>query len=395
MSILFSPIKLGSIEIRNHFVRAPTYLALATESGEATEELIERYLQLARGEAGLIITEHMYVHPLGRTRKYQMGIHTEEMMPGLQKLTAAVHNEGGRIAFELSHAGRQTKRQLIGQTPLAPSRTMMDPIYRTTPREMTEDDIQGAIRAFGDAAERAVAAGADVIHLHGSGGFLINEFLSPFYNHRKDAWGGSDENRLRFLQEIIREVKNRTPAGLPVTVKMNVQDLTPKEGITPRLAEHYITWLTAGMQGIEISEGTIAYAFMHGWLGNVPYRELLQDFPVWMRPVAWLQLKKMGRECGFREAWLLETAKRLKSALAGIPLILGGGLRRIEQMDQIVNSGDAQFVAMSRPLIREPYLVKRFREGKTQTASCISCNKCVGAAVNELPVRCYQKGVSA
>jgi len=392
MSVLFSPIKLGALEIKNRFVHAATHEAMARETGEVTEELIKRYTYLARGGVGLIITGYVYIHPLGRARKFQTGIHNDEMIPGLKKMTSAVHNEGGRIALELSHAGRQTMKDIIGHAPLAPSRTKRDPIYFVKPKEMTEEDIQGVIKAFGDAAGRAIEAGTDVIHLHASGGYLINEFLSPFFNHRKDKWGGSDENRFRFLKQVIENVKSKVPGGVPIIVKMNVNDYTPNEGITPLRADKYAEWLVeSGVDGVEISEGTMAYSFMNGWLGEVPIKELLKGFPIWMKPMAWMKLNKMAKKCAFREAWLLEPARRMKSILRGVPLILEGGLRRIEQMEMIVKNGDAQFIAMSRPFIREPYLVKHIKEGKVGAASCVSCNKCIGAVVNDLPVRCYNK----
>ena len=203
MSILFTPIDLGDVHIKNRFIHSATYEVMALETGEISDKLVKRYQNLAKGEVGLIIPGYMYVHPLGRCAKYQTGIHSDDMIPGLRKLVKTVHQEGSKIAFQLVHAGRQTEKSVIGQTPIGPSSKGRDPVYFVKPKEMNADEIQEVIQAFGKAATRAVEAGADGIQLHAAHGYLINQFISPFFNQRKDEWGGSDENRFRFLKEII------------------------------------------------------------------------------------------------------------------------------------------------------------------------------------------------
>ena len=149
MSILFQPMVLGQTEIKNRFVCSATSESMATERGEVTEALVRRYRNLAEGGVGLIITGHMYVHPLGRGMRYQTGIHDDGMIAGLKRLVDAVHQEGGRIAFQLSHAGRQTKKAVIGRTPLGPSAKGRDPTYFVKPVTMNEEQITVAIQAFG------------------------------------------------------------------------------------------------------------------------------------------------------------------------------------------------------------------------------------------------------
>ena len=189
MPTILTPINIGTTQIQNRFVHSATYEAMASEGGEVTDALLKRYQNLSRGEIGLIIPGYMYVHPLGRAAKFGIGIHDDDMIPGLKKLVKAVHKHGGKIAFQLNHAGRQTTKAVIGQTPIGPSRVGRDPVNFVKPREMNEDDIQDAIEAFGGAANRAAEAGADGIQLHAAHGYLINEFLSPFFNRRDDGWG--------------------------------------------------------------------------------------------------------------------------------------------------------------------------------------------------------------
>jgi 2,4-dienoyl-CoA reductase-like NADH-dependent reductase (Old Yellow Enzyme family) len=160
MSILFQPMNLGQLQIQNRFVRSATFASMATEQREVTEDLLRLYRRLGRGDVGLIITGHIYVHPQGRAAKYQIGIHNDEMLAGLGKLTEAVHQGGGLIVFQLAHAGRQTRRHLIRRTPLAPSAGGRDPAFFIKPAAMGEVEIGEVIQAFGQAARRAVEAGA-------------------------------------------------------------------------------------------------------------------------------------------------------------------------------------------------------------------------------------------
>jgi len=390
MSILFEPTQLANLPIKNRFVCSATYEGTATETGIVTEKIIKRYRSLAEGDIGLIITGHMYVHPTGRALKYQTGIYHDDMIPGLSQLVQAVHREGGKIVFQLSHAGRQTTKKSIGQVPIGPSSKGRDPVYFFKPKRIEEEQIHEIIRAFAKAAGRAVQAGADGIQLHAAHGYLINQFLSPFFNTRNDAWGGSDENRFRFLKEIIIETKKELPGKMLLLVKLNANDYTPRQGITPLLAKQYARWLSQlGIDALEISCGSAIYSFMNMCRGDVPVKELLDGLPRWKKPVGKLMLTALKGKYHLQEGFNLEAAKIIKPVIEKIPLILVGGLRRLSYMEEILEKGDVDFISMSRPFIREPLLVKRFKEGKTETASCFSCNKCLAAVANNMPVRCY------
>jgi 2,4-dienoyl-CoA reductase-like NADH-dependent reductase (Old Yellow Enzyme family) len=392
MSNLFTPIKIGDLEVKNRLAYSATYEGLAQESGEATEEMVARYRTAARGQVGLIISSHLYVHPLGRTRRHQAGIDADDKVAGLREIPRAVHREGGKILFQLAHAGIQTSKDVIGRTPLGPSRVGRDPIKFVKPKKMSEGEIQDAILAFGQAARRTAEAGADGVQLFAAHGYLINEFLSPFFNRRRDDWGGSDRNRFRFLNEVFLEVRRALPKGMPILVKMNAHDYTPQEGITPPLAAKYAGWLKdLGIAGLEVSCGSVFYSFMNTCRGDVPVREFLMALPWWKRPFGRIVLKRLAPKCQFQDAYNLEAAKIIKAALGEIPLLLVGGLRRVSQMEEILEQGYADLISMSRPFIRDPFLVKHIREGADRVA-CVSCNRCLAAALNEMPVRCYNKG---
>lgn len=185
MSFLLTPKKIGNLEIKNRIVRSATYEKMASDDGEVTNRLIKCHKELAKGGAGLIITGHAFVHPMGKVSHFMTGIHNDDMIPGLSKLTEAIHNEGGRICIQINHGGRQTAPEAIGgKTPLAPS-PVPDRISKTSPREMTDEEIQEVIEAFVLASERAKMAGFDAVQIHAAHGFLMNQFISPYTNRKK------------------------------------------------------------------------------------------------------------------------------------------------------------------------------------------------------------------
>jgi 2,4-dienoyl-CoA reductase-like NADH-dependent reductase (Old Yellow Enzyme family) len=392
MSVLLQPMTLRQTTIKNRFARSATSESMATERGEVTDDLLRLYRNLARGEVGLIITGHMYVHPLGRGVRFQTGIHDDETIAGLRKLSDAVHQEGGRIAFQLSHAGRQTKKSLIGRTPLAPSARGRDPTYFVKPVAMSEEQIVEVVQAFGQAARRAVEAGADGVQIHAAHGYLISEFLSPYWNVRDDTWGGSEENRFRLLRETVLEVRKALPAGMPLLVKLNTNDYTPEEGITPPLALTYARWLAElGIDGLELSCGATYYHFANMSRGEIPVDELTAAFSRWMRPFAKVALRQMAGKFDLEEGYNIPASRLIKPAVGDVPVMVVGGLRRLSHMEALLQEGAADLVSMCRPFIREPALVRRFREGKMERASCTSCNKCFALIASDKPLRCVQR----
>lgn len=393
MSALFSPMKIGYVEIPNRFVHSATYECMAKENGQVSKGLINRYNNLAKGGVGLIIPGYLYVHPQGQAVRCQTGIHNDEMIDGLSKMVEAVHNEGSKIAFQLVHAGRQTTKKRIGRIPMAPSKGPRDNIYMVKPDEMSEAEIKEVVTAFGAAARRTNEAGADAVQLHAAHGYLINQFLSPYFNKREGSWGGSDENRFRFLKEIVSEVKNNIPGDMPVLVKINTQDYTPKQGITIPLAKKYAGWLAElDVDGIEVSCGTLSFSMFNMVRGDVPTDEIIINFPLWKRVLGKLMFKNMEGKFNIEEGYNLDAARQIKPVINNIPLFLVGGIRRVKHMEEIIENKDADFISMSRPFIREPFIVKKFKEGKADSVACVSCNKCFAAVANEMPVRCYNKG---
>jgi len=346
-SILFSPLKIGTLAIPNRFVRSATHEYMAEEDGTVTPRLADLYRELAEGEVGLLISGHFNVLSDGKSSPRQAGIFDDRFIEGLKTLSGAVHAFPARIFAQLAHAGRQTKTQLIGGTPIAPS-AVFEPSVKLMPREATAADIARIIDAFVQAARRARQAGFDGAQLHAAHGYLLSAFLSPYTNRRTDEWGGSTERRARIVVEIIRAIKDHNPL-FPLIIKLNSDDfleggLRPDESIEiARLLE------TAGLDGIEVSGGTAEAGKGSIWSG--PRAE--DD-----------------------EGYFVPAAERIKAAIR-IPVFGLGGNRTFAVLERFVRDGRVDFISLSRPLIREPHLVKHFRLGEIDRSSCISCNKCM------------------
>jgi len=387
-------MKIGDLEIKNRFIHSATYEGMAADNGSVQDATIKRYTQLAKGEVGLIIPGYLFIHPHGQALKYQTGVHSDEMIPGLKKIVDAVHGHDGRIVFQIAHSGRQTTKELIGRKPKGPSAKWRNPANFTKPLEMKEDEIHETIRDFGSAARRVAEAGADGVQLHAAHGYLINQFLSPFYNDRKDDWGGSDENRFRFLKKVVAAVRSAIPENMPVLVKLNSNDFTPREGVVPSLAATYAKWLAdLKIDLLEVSCGSVDFAPFNECRGDVPVNEMAASFPWWKKPFIKAMLNRWVGEYDLQEGYNIEAAKLIKPALGKIPLAVVGGIRRLNHMEEVIDKKNADFISMSRPFIREPNIVRKFRQNKAKDVSCISCNRCVAAILYHLPIRCYQKGL--
>lgn len=237
-------------------------------------------------------------------------------------------------------------------------------------------------------------AGSDIIYIHAGGGDLLNQFLSPFFNVRKDKYGGSDENRFRILQEIITGIKKNVSSEIPIMVKLNSRDLTPKPGIDLSITRTYASWLNGlGVNGLELTTGVKFYNHMNCWLGEVPVKEIVRSLPLWKKGVGWILMNNLQGKHPLQEGWALEDLKGIREASRNMALFCVGGMRRKEHMEEVIENGYADFISLARPLIREPSFVNKLKEGTVEESSCTSCNKCIGALMNHHPSGCYRNGL--
>jgi 2,4-dienoyl-CoA reductase-like NADH-dependent reductase (Old Yellow Enzyme family) len=221
MSILFEPMRIKNIELRNRFVRSATYDECTDRSGRVFEEQMRIFTDLADGGVGLVVTGIAYVHCSGQISPFQNSIADDDCIPGFKRLTATVHDQGAKVAVHLFHAGREAARflKVKKEQAIAPSFVPNDPYYSEEYRPVTEDEIWDIIRAFGYAAERAREAGFDAVQIHGAHAYLLSQFLSPHTNRRRDDWGVTLENRLRFHREVYRAIRTKVGDDYPVLIK--------------------------------------------------------------------------------------------------------------------------------------------------------------------------------
>ncbi|MBW2648997.1 MAG: NADH:flavin oxidoreductase, partial [Deltaproteobacteria bacterium] len=348
MSKLFEDSAINGMNLPNRFVRSATWEGMAADDGAVTPKLIETMAALARGGVGLIIGGHAYVRPEGKASPWQLGIYTDELVPGLQEMTAAVHACGGRIIAQLAHAGCFTSAQLTRQPPLVVSD--FDGLPAESPRkEITALDIREIVEGFSAAARRAGSAGFDGVQIHSAHGYLLSQFLSPAFNKRRDEYGGSIHNRARIHFEVCHAVREAVGKDYPVLIKMNCRDFV-ENGLELEESLQVTRLLAgAGLDAIELSGGMLT----SGRLSPSRSKINSQD----------------------REAYFREEASAFKKEI-DIPLILVGGMRSIEVAEQLVEDGVADYISMSRPLIREPDLINRWKAGDLRKAQCKSDNLC-------------------
>ena len=360
MATIFEETAMNGMVMNNRMIRSATWEGMCEQDGRPTEKLNYCYRDLAQGGIGLIITGFAFVQQEGKQFPGKMGIHSDDFAGDYEKLTSAVHDAGGKIAVQLVHAGGQTDSANAGRQPLAPSATEVDQ-FSEVPAELTKDEISDTISAFAEGARRAKAWGFDGVQLHGAHGYLINQFLSPLTNRRTDEYGGSIENRSRFLLEVYRKVRHTVGPDYPVFIKLNAADnldggLEIDDAVyaAKKLAE-------AGIDAIEVSAGTPASGEKN------PAREKI------LKPE--------------KEAYNLPLARRIKEAV-NCPVMVVGGFRSYEVAEKTIKDDGMDYIAMARPLIREPGLANRWLQGDRSPATCISCNSCFMPGLEEGGIYC-------
>lgn len=347
MSPLLEGTEINGMKMPNRFVRSATWEGLADPDGACTPALRDRMAELAEGQVGLIISGHAYVSREGQAGIGQLGIYDDPLMPGLEAMVQAVHERRGRIICQLTHAGFFANAKLTGLPVQAPSQVEG---YAKTPRSvMTMDHIAEVVRSFGQAARRAREAGFDGVQIHAAHGYLLSQFLSGAFNKREDVYGGPVENRARALLEALEEIRGVVGQAYPVMVKLNCSDWLPGGVTLPDALRVGAMLEKAGIDAIEVSGGTVA----SGALG--PSRQAI-----------------VGEEM---EAYFREESKAFKERL-GIPILLVGGIRSFALAERLLEEGYADYFSLSRPLIREPHLIKRWAAGDRAKSECLSDSLC-------------------
>jgi 2,4-dienoyl-CoA reductase-like NADH-dependent reductase (Old Yellow Enzyme family) len=360
MPTLFESTVINGMSLANRFVRSATWEGMASTDGACTSRLTDMMVNLAEGGVGLIITGHSYVSREGQAGPWQLGIHEDATLQGLTQMTAAVHRCGGKICIQLAHAGAQAAAHLSGMDAIGPSVFLAD--GKAMCREMSKEDIDRVVRAFGDAAARAKRSGFDAVEIHAAHGYLLSQFLSPMVNQRTDEYGGALANRGRMTLEVLQSVRHAVGPDYPVLIKINAEDFVEGGFSVEDMLELSALLEKAGIDAIELSGGTGTEASKY-------------------KPV------RFGAVAKENEAYYRDAARRFKKR-AQVPLILVGGIRSPDVAERLVAEGTADYIAMSRPLICEPSLVSRWKNGDTTKSACVSDNRCFNPTMSGEGLRC-------
>jgi 2,4-dienoyl-CoA reductase-like NADH-dependent reductase (Old Yellow Enzyme family) len=381
---IFSPGKLGPITLRNRTIKAATFEGRTPES-LVTDDLIAFHRAHAAGGVGMTTVAYCAVSPGGRTEGRQLWMRPDAV-PGLRRLTDAVHAEGAAVSAQIGHAGPVADARSNGAKALAPVR-FFNPLAMRFAKHATRADIEDVTEAHAIAARHAIEAGFDAVEIHLGHNYLASAFLSPLINRRSDEFGGSLENRAKVARRIVRAVRHeveRPGSGrVAVTAKLNMADGI-RGGISIDESLQTATWLQddGGLDAIELTAGSSLVNPMYLFRGDAPVREFAANF---RPPVSWgirMIGTKFFREYPYREMFLLRDAEKFRRELT-IPLILLGGITSRESMDRAM-AGGFEFVAMGRALLAEPDLIARLKaqndaendEGLVRS-KCTHCNLCM------------------
>jgi len=340
---------------------------MADKEGFSTKEIDALLLGLVRGGMGLIITGHAYITRVGQAGPGQISVSNDRYIEGLSRMAETIHNADGKIILQIAHAGCHASALLTGQEPLGPS--VMQNEEGPFCRAMTLQDIKRVTEEFGHAAVRAREAGFDGVQLHGAHGYLVSQFLSPFYNKREDDYGGSVENRARIVLDVMEKVRSEVGDDYPVTIKMNSADFVDGGFNVDEMLQVSAMIEEAGMDAIELSGGT-RYS---GKKGAVRAGELNTEE---------------------EEVYYRHEAERYKQNIK-VPLMLVGGIRSYPVAEKLIADDLADYISLCRPLIREPGLINRWKAGDVRKATCISCNLCMKAAREEHNLYCPTEAKSS
>ncbi|MFC9786696.1 NADH:flavin oxidoreductase [Rhodococcus sp. NPDC127528] len=370
---VLAPASLGPLTLRNRIIKSATFEG-RTPNALVTDELIEFHRRPAAGGVGMSTVAYCAVAPEGRTEYGQLWMRPE-VVPGLRRLTDAIHAEGAAASAQLGHAGPVANQKSTGLPALAPSRSF-NPMSMKMIRSATAEDIARITAAHGNAAKLAVEGGFDAVEIHFGHNYFASSFLSPKLNHRKDSYGGSLENRARIVLETARAVREAVGGKIAILAKLNMDDGVPG-GFRVDEAIQVAQWLEAdgSLDALELTMGSSLLNPMYLFKGDAPIREFAEAMPQPIKLGVQLVGRKFIREYPYTPLFMLEQARLIRAAVS-MPLVLLGGVTDREGMDTAMAEG-FEFVAMARALLREPDLVNKIAADRGTRSLCDHNNRCM------------------
>ena len=373
-SILFTPGKIGPLTLRNRTIRAAAYEGMCPGNAPS-EQLFNYHTAVAAGGIGMTNIAYAAVTQSGLSFERQLWMR-KEIIPGLRKLTDAIHKEGAAASIQLGHCGNMSHKRICGCTPVGAS-SGFNLYSPTLVRGLNSSELPAMAKAYGEAVNLAREAGMDAVEIHAGHGYLISQFLSPYTNHRSDEYGGSLANRMRFMKMCMAEVMKAAGSDMAVTVKMNMRDgFKGGMEIDESLEVARTLQDECGVHALVLSGGFVSRAPMYVMRGTMPIRTLTHYMPWGYLPIGVRMVGKyMIPSVPFKEAYFLEDALKFRKALH-MPLIYVGGLIARDKIEEVLNDG-FQFVAMARALVNDPGFVNRMKTDTHARVDCGHSNYCV------------------
>lgn len=388
MSELFTPYRIGPIELRNRTIRSAAFEGMC-ENNSPSKSLFDYHTAVARGGIGMTTVAYAAVCRSGLSFERQLWMR-EEIVPELKKLTDAIHAEGAKASIQLGHCGNMSHKRICGCTPFGASRGFN--LYSPTfVHKMTHSEIADVAKAYGDAVRLAIRAGFDAVEVHAGHGYLISQFLSPYTNHRRDEYGGSLENRMRFMRECMREVVDAGKGKVAIFVKMNTRDgfrggMEVDDSIIVAKELQKL-----GADALVLSGGFVSRAPMYVMRGQFPVLPLVHYLPLrqwWLKLGVLLGGKIVSPTVPFRKLFFLEDALKFRKALPDMPLVYVGGVTSREDADKVIDSG-FQMLQMGRAVLEDTDFVNRMKADSTHCSACEHSNFCIGRMYS-LEMACHK-----
>lgn len=385
-SKLFTPSVIGPLTLRNRTIRSAAFESMCP-GNKPSRQLLDYHRSVAVGGVGMTTVAYAAVTQSGLSFDRQLWMRPE-IVSGLRELTDAVHREGAAVSIQLGHCGNMSHKSICGVTPLGAS-TGFNLYSPTFVRGLRKEELPVLAKAYGDSVRLAREAGFDAVEIHAGHGYLISQFLSPYTNHRKDQYGGSLENRMRFMDEVMAEVVQAAGSDMAILVKMNMRDgfrggmeIDETMQVARRLVQD-------GAQALVLSGGFVSKAPMYVMRGTMPVKTMTHYMDCWW--LKWgvrLAGKWMIPSVPFQEAYFLEDALKFRTEIKDIPLVYVGGMVSREKIDDVLDKG-FEFVQMGRALLNEPSFVNRMREEENARCSCKHSNYCI-ARMYTIDMACHR-----
>lgn len=386
-SKLFTEASIGPITLRNRTIRSAAFESMCPGNAPS-QQLLDYHRSVAAGGVGMTTVAYAAVAQSGLSFDRQLWMR-KEIVPGLRKLTDSVHKEGAAASIQLGHCGNMSHKKICGETPVGASSGFN--LYSPTfVRGLRRDELRVMAKAYGNAVRLARESGFDAVEIHAGHGYLISQFLSPYTNHRKDEYGGSLDNRMRFMDEVMAEVMKAAGNDMAVLVKVNMRDgfkggMDIEESL--QVAHRLVN---DGAQALVLSGGFVSKAPMYVMRGAMPIKAMTHYMDCW-----WLKwgVRMAGHlmipTVPFKEAYFLDDAMLFRKEIKNIPLVYVGGLISREKIEDVLDKG-FEFVQMGRALLNEPGFVKRMKLDVNARCTCKHSNYCI-ARMYSIDMACHQR----